>query len=272
MHSVRGFLAPPGARIEDIEYLIQFPELTSLELARTEATDATLAKAAARSSLECLNFSDTQIGDAGLLLFKNARNLGSIKLARSQVTANGLRKFLADKNGHTLDLRGLGLTDADLAQLPLDKFNVLTLDDNPLTNACLPHLAHATHVHLNRTRVDGSGLTALKNIVYLEIDHIALDDEQLLEFMKQRPNLEGLSIRGTQVTDACLPALEKVVYLQLGETAITPTGLLESKINPPSQFSLNDRKFDGSLFVLNRWSIGHLDLRSSASLIKILER
>ena len=93
-------------------------------------------------------------------------------------------------NLQELDLAGVQLADADLAQLAgLKNLRVLHLEKTPLTDAGLAHV---------------KGLT---NLTYLNVYATAVTDAGLAQ-LKALPNLKSLYVFETKVTDAGIAALK----------------------------------------------------------------
>lgn len=275
-YNIYTFTAPPNARLEDLELLLRANSLATIEVAGTDITDAMLAKIGSLSHLRTIDLSHTGIGDAGLRALKSASNLDFIDLSHTKVTAPGLQTFLAkNEHVHTLNLSGLGLTDGDIAKLPLASVSHLKLRHNPLTAAALPFLRHASMLDLSYTQIASADLTQLAT-AYLTLDYTPTTDEQIKALFESSRKPDGLSLRGTQVSDACLPFFAEASSLAFGDGRITQAGIAASGIASISQptsvpptghvnlLALNDKQFDGSLFATRKWSVSHLDLRNSS--------
>ena len=278
---VYGIAAPRTARLEDLEFLLRSNGLQSIDLAGTGITDAALAKIGSLTPISLIKLRRTNISDTGLHALHAATNLSSIDLAYTKVTVPGLQAFLKDKQHvRMLNLSGLGLSDSDVAKLPLSSIPHLTLSHNPLTADALPYLKHAYTLDLSHTQIAGADLTQLR-AEYLILDYTPTTDQQIKTLFESKRAPDNLSLRGTQVTDASLPLFTKVTYLAVGDSPITAAGLAQSGIAatdpalgiPPSgmpmtgsavKLALNDKHFDGSLFATRKWYVVHLDLRNSS--------
>ncbi len=270
-YSATGLTAPARAQADDIQFALRGPELLHAKLEGSPVTDEILTMAGKLGGLQTLNLNRTQISDAGLLALRVPSRLPALHLGYTRVTAKGLKTFLTEHRGYTLDLSGLGLNDKDLASLPLATYQEIYLRSNPLTSAILPKLLHAKALDLSNTQIDGSGLMQLKDVYRLSLDQVAIDDAQLQAFMKQHPKVVDLSLRDTQVTDASLHCLGGIESLNLSGAGVTMDGLLEHEINA-MHLGLNGKHFDGTLFaprpeespLANRiWAIEQLDMRAS---------
>ncbi len=72
-YTIYNFSAPPQARLEDIEFLLQSNQLNSIAAAHTAITNASLTKLGSIRDLQTLNLSYTNIGDDGLRRLKTAK-------------------------------------------------------------------------------------------------------------------------------------------------------------------------------------------------------
>ncbi len=263
-YELHGFRAPSNAAVEDLEFLLRTPAPSWMDLSHAKVTDTVLGKLARPQTLNSVNLQHTEIGDRGLRYLKGADALSMINIGYTKATANGIREFLDGRSGSQLNLSGLSLGDSDLAQLAPFNFTTVILDDNPITSSSLGPLRNVYNLSLRRTKIDGTGFEVLGTMNNLALDYTALSDAQLVELLEAFPNLQGLSIRGTQVTDACLPALKRVKNLAIGDSGITAAGVKSLGNEVFSMLGLHDPKFDGSLFANGNWSVWSLDLRQSS--------
>ncbi len=263
-HRVHTIEAPLQARAADLEYLIRFNDLYTIEAPGTAVADEMLAQVGSLQNLESIDFSHTSISDQGLQSLYAAKNLRSIKLAHSRVTALSLRRLLANVEGRVLDISGLNLTDADLATLPLKNLVRLSVRHNPVTRRSLPRLGHADFVDLGYTNLDAADLSPLSDVQHLLLDYTSINDLQLQEFLISQPRVKNLSLRGTHITDASLVYLPDLTSLELSDCDITAEGLREFGLGPLQHLALNDPKFNGSVFADRYWEVNSLDLRESS--------
>ena len=110
----------------------------------------------------------------------------------------------------------------------------LNLEDTPITNARLVHLAGLTdleYLGLSRTRITDAGLVhlaRLANLTKLTLGNTPITDAGLTH-LKGLTNLQTLSLYGTRITDAGLVHLTGLTNLQklyLDGTRITDAGLV----------------------------------------------
>ena len=114
------------------------------------------------------------------------------------------------------------------------KITRLNLEDTPITNARLVHLAGLTdleYLGLSRTRITDGGLVhlaGLANLTKLTLGNTPITDAGLMR-LKGLTNLQTLSLYGTRITDAGLVHLAGLTNLQklyLDGTQITDAGLV----------------------------------------------
>jgi len=138
------------------------------------------------------------------------------------------------KRVRELDLDGLDIEDADLAQLKaLTSLSDLSLSDTQVADAGLEHVRALTalsRLDLNNTQVTDAGLEHVKALTSLS--SLSLMNTQVtdagLEHVKVLTSLSYLYLSGTQVTDAGLEhlkALTSLSYLSLTRTQVTDAGL-----------------------------------------------
>jgi hypothetical protein len=71
------------------------PDVVILEMGNKDVTDDTLAMLSDLPKLKELTLNDSSITDAGLARLAQMQHLESLRIARTQVTADGVRAFLA---------------------------------------------------------------------------------------------------------------------------------------------------------------------------------
>jgi len=99
----------------DYAQLKQKTDLTVLQMANPEVTDAILAFLAPMSQLKRLDLSDTQITDSGLEILAALPALEDLKLARTQVSDEGIKKFLSQAKAlNAITLTGTQVKTATL--------------------------------------------------------------------------------------------------------------------------------------------------------------
>lgn len=80
----------------DYSILASKPDVEILEIGNADVDDSTLDLVAALSRLRELTLNDSRITDAGLARLKGLESLESLRIARTGVTADGVRAFLED--------------------------------------------------------------------------------------------------------------------------------------------------------------------------------
>lgn len=90
-------------------------DLTVLQMANPDVTDATVEHLRGLTHLKRLDLSDTAITDASLPLLSALPALEDVKLARTKVTDDGVKKLLAEaKRLRAIDVRGTDVKTATL--------------------------------------------------------------------------------------------------------------------------------------------------------------
>lgn len=136
------------------------------------------------------------------------------------------------------DFRETKLSDSALeAFRGLSNLRELILNDTPVTDASLVHLAELPDLNVlyaRHTGITGRGfqkLVPLRHLETLFLDGAAVDDEGLVA-IGRLPHLKVLWLTHTPVTDAGLAALSGTTTLQalyLDGTRVTDTGLVHLK-------------------------------------------
>ncbi len=92
-----------------------FDDVTSIDLAGTEATDATLRLVARFRELNDINLDGTQITDAGLESLRTLKNLESVSLAATGIGDQGLARLAELNRLNDLSLAGTRVSAAGLS-------------------------------------------------------------------------------------------------------------------------------------------------------------
>jgi hypothetical protein len=126
----------------------------TVRLDHTLVRDEDLAPLAdTKSSLRHINFSHTEITDAGLARICESPALEQLRLSSPRVTDAGLAHIARLKHLRFLHLLGMPITDAGLDRLhPLTSLESLYLDDTRVTDAGLARLIKAlprVHLHID---------------------------------------------------------------------------------------------------------------------------
>jgi hypothetical protein len=174
---------------------------TAADLPR-ESFQLTFVEAVSRGSLT----------DAGLVVFKDCKNLKSLDLyGPRHITDAGLAHFKDCKKLELLALHGTSVTDAGLA---------LFKDCQNLKNLNLWGCSQVTDA--------GWGpFTDRKNVTLLQLGDTKVNDASLAR-LKDCKKLAVLYLEGTQVTDAGLTylvGLTELTYLKLTRTKVTAKGV-----------------------------------------------
>jgi Leucine-rich repeat (LRR) protein len=200
--------------VTDIAPIRVFHALRALELAGTYTdkpngllADLTALEGMNLAALTSLRLCRTKVGDAGMVYFKDCKNLTGIDLSFTQVSDAGIAYFKDCKNLAYLDLAHLKVTDAGIANFK-DCKNLPTLWLH-YTQAGDAGMAHfhdrkaLTNLNLAGTKVSEAGLAHFKDCKKLAI--VYLDRTQVgnagLAHFKGMPLLSRLRIHSTLITD-----------------------------------------------------------------------
>ncbi len=169
----------------------QITSLKSLDLDGNQITSAGLAHLEGLSSLSDLSLSDMNIDDAGLSHLTGLTKLERLNLAGCKVSDNGWNALTQPKL-ESLDLSRCQITGAGLNTLT--QLKTLELNKVKITDSVLAGLVplDLTHLSLNGTDIDISGLEKLAGMHHLEI----------------------LSLRGCEIDDSAIPVLKKFPSLK----------------------------------------------------------
>jgi Leucine-rich repeat (LRR) protein len=210
------------------------PNLTSLDLADTDLTDAGMPKLATfnlkrlslfycnitnaglqhvgkMKSLEVLNLDSREISDEGLRHLQQLRNLKSLDIFSGRITDAGCSHISAISSLESLELCGGGVGDLGcIALATLENLTCLNLSQNErITNrgaAALAALTKLKVLNLSNTRVNSSALRFFGGLLKLQslalygcrgIDHPG----NLEKLQDELPNLKCLRLNRTSDQD-----------------------------------------------------------------------
>jgi hypothetical protein len=111
-----------------MEGMKRFDIVTSVDLANTAATDATLSHLACLSELRDIRLTKTQISDVGLANLKGLTNLREVGLYKTQVTDSGLVHLKGLTKLWRLNLGETQVTEEGVGELLSDLPNLNFLD------------------------------------------------------------------------------------------------------------------------------------------------
>jgi Leucine-rich repeat (LRR) protein len=230
-----------GAKVGDLAFLKDFPELETLELAGTRGHDA-LEPLRALKHLRILDLSRTTVSAAGI---------------EKMIGLPALRQLYLDQCP--------GIDDAALEQLGrLTDLELVAVEDTPITDQGLRHVGQLRKLHtlmLDRCKITDQGiaqLTGLTELRSLGLGHTGISDASLerLKDLTQLSdltltqtkisdagvahlgslNLEEINLRQTPITDAALKHIEgmpRLRQLDVRGTKVTPAGIKRLRILHP---------------------------------------
>ena len=196
------------------------PELTRIELWRSNAPDAAIAAFGECPTLQDLSFSIVGFSGEGPVV--------------TDAGLAGLSKLKAVK---TLDCQRGEITGAGLAAIAgFSELESLNLGGCPIDDAALPTLAKLKN--LKSLNLDGSKINPTKlaetlkdhtKLLTLDLEGTSCNDDDLKAIVALK-SLQNLSINGTDVTDAGAATLaqsQSLAELVLYDTKITDKGMAE---------------------------------------------
>jgi len=231
---------PAATPANDHDLLLLRPfagTLKTLDLQRTEITDAGLQTIAELASLESLNLAGTGIDGRGLVHLASLTKLQHLDLSETKVeperlqalgAMTALRTVLIPAGaitdevlavlGRLPDLQGLALTNAPVSDrgveslTQLKSLQTLDLAGTKITDRGLAHLAELTQLtrlRLSRTSITGAGLAHLGGLARLQELDLAdtLADDAGLRHLSSLKQLHSLQLAGTRVRGLGLVAL-----------------------------------------------------------------
>lgn len=151
---------------EELPSLDRFPNLQTLILRNTPATDDHLKQLARLKSLTSLELSGTKITDAGLAELAVLTNLAGLDIGSTGVTDDGLKELVALESLHRLYLNGTQVTDAGMKHLAgFTQLQMLDLSGTRVTDAGLKEIANFTklkELYTAGANVTDEGVDALR--------------------------------------------------------------------------------------------------------------
>lgn len=251
--------AKTPASDDDLSLLRPFSEtLRTLDLQRTEITDAGLQTVAELTALESLNLAGTAIGGSGLVHLAPLNKLAHLDLSETQVEPRQLQALAALSSLRTVLLPAPAITDevlAVLGRLPklqglalakssitdrglesltqLQSLETLDLSEAKITDRGLTHLAELTkltQLRLSRTQITGLGLShlaRLSNLQQLDLADTLADDAGVAQLSGLR-RLQSLQLAGTRVRGFALAHLGKCGELRQISLPPIPVSAVEA--------------------------------------------
>ncbi len=184
------------------------------------------------AALTYLDLSFTNVGDAGMVYFKDCKNLTHIDLFLTQVSDAGLIHFKDCKALTVLYLGSTKLSDAGLANFKDCK--------------------NLTHIWIHYTQVGDAGLVYFQDfraLTSLNLAWTKVTDTGLAN-LKDCKNMKYLYVDGTQVGDAGLANLKgiRLMELNIDNTAVTDLTALQGM--PLEQVCLTPKNITRGLNIL----------------------
>jgi hypothetical protein len=233
-------LVVDNAAVKDLAWLGAIPDgaIQSLNLADTDADDASLAAIAGWARLGELILKGADVGDAGMAHVKGLKELRGLDLANTFVTDAGLEALAGLSELRTLVLDGTDVTGAGLAHLAgLGRLEKLGLANTKIEDATFDRVVALTGLRsldISATPISNekiADLTKLANLEELALggeNQAGLYFEPLLNNQAVAPLLELKNLR--RLTIAASITNEGVARLA-GATGLERLILIGSKFN-----------------------------------------
>jgi hypothetical protein len=180
--------------------------LISLNLSNTKVGDAGMVHFKDCKNLLELDLWNTKVTDAGLAHFKDCKGLTDLTLGATRVSDTGLVQFHDCKALKRLNVGSTKVSDAGLANFKDRKdLTFLWVQDTQVGDAGLAHFQDCkalSSLNLAGTKVSDVGLAhfkGCKNLKYLYVDRSQVGDAGLAQFKGMR--LMELNIANTAITD-----------------------------------------------------------------------
>jgi hypothetical protein len=182
---------------QDLELLLNFPDLRALEWGNSPITDEGLRHIGRLKRLESLALKDcTALTDEGLSQLGSLQQLTNLSLVRCRMNGSGLR-HLTPLPIQVLSLNYTPVTDDNLGVVATwSGMTNLTLQGTKLTDRALVNfreLKKLRELDLNRTVVSDGGLvhlTGLANLSHLLLSRTEVTDEGVDKLKRSLPNLK----------------------------------------------------------------------------------
>jgi len=234
-HSDGGIWLPQGLKAEAFGAIGNLPELRGLRLLSCGVSDERLESLSRLKNLKELELDGNPIRGSGLMWLDGLPELEVLSLNFCRLADHELTGFPRLPALRVLHLSGNQLGDAGLAIIgvaDLPNLASLYISRTDITDAglkALLPLKNLEDLNLTETRVDGTGLPALRSLPIrsFRLSRTPLDPGTLGS-LADFPHLRALDISGTRLTDDDLPVLDSLshlVYLNVTRTRVSAEAL-----------------------------------------------
>ncbi|RMF42446.1 MAG: hypothetical protein D6753_07500 [Planctomycetota bacterium] len=270
-YSVTQLKLPPGATDQDLIQCEYLPSLEELDLSGTYITAAGLRELVAAPRLQRLDLSDMHVDQTMIEELVRLPGLYHLSLAGTDISSDGLRRLMRELNIAELDISRTGLSPVELrSTLPIN-FGLLRMRGLGLTDADLaewenfPLLARALDLRDNSIR--GPGLSSLMYCQALWLDGNPLTDQDFGPVARQL-NTMHLGLSNTPLSDAVLAnvsANRAISWLDVGNGGITEQGIAAAFSPNWQVLGFHGAQFKGACFEHPQSVPFYLDLSKSAA-------
>jgi formylglycine-generating enzyme required for sulfatase activity/Leucine-rich repeat (LRR) protein len=187
----------PRGRLADLTPLdgMHLANLTDLNLQDTKVSDAGMVYFKDCKDLRNLSLSYTKVTDAGMVYFKDCKNLTILVLALTKVTDAGLANFSDCKNLTFLGLGSTRVSDAGMIHFKDCKgLTQIYLDRTNVGDACL---ANFKDIPLGLLWIDHTGITDLTPLHDMPLKEIRLTPKNItrgLDTLREMKNIKTIGI------------------------------------------------------------------------------
>ncbi|MFO0802890.1 MAG: SUMF1/EgtB/PvdO family nonheme iron enzyme [Gemmataceae bacterium] len=151
------------------------------------------------AGLNTLDLRDTQVSDAGMVYFRDCKNLTGLFLSSTRVSEAGLANFNDCKALIELSLRGMKVTDAGLKHFK-DCTGLQVLDLGS-TSATAAGLTLFKAMPLRTIRIDGSEIADLTSLRGIALEDIRLTPKSItkgLEVLRSMKSIQTIAVDENQ--------------------------------------------------------------------------
>ena len=193
--------------------------LRLLNLGRTKVTDAGMVYFKDCKNLKALYLDGTKVTDAGMVNFKDCTGLTSLRLDATKVTDSGLVHFQNCKDMSYLNLAYTQVSDAGLAHFKDCKnLTYLELRNTQVSDA---GLAQLKGMALRKLAIQNTGVTDLTPLQGMPLEEIRLTPKNItrgLDILRDMKSLKTIGINSNQFW----PAAEFWERYDKGEFGVAP--------------------------------------------------
>jgi uncharacterized protein (TIGR03067 family) len=216
-----------------VEQLTHLKSLEHLALWSCPMDDTVLSRLTTMRSLRSLDLAGVPVSDQLLEVLLQMPQLVSLGVKNTDLNDERLAKLSSLPNLQQLDVASTRVTGSGFKSFPKDRLRLLILNDNPLSDAGLTHIAGMKYVRvllLDRTKITDTGLRKLSSLSSLalvgSLECRAVTEKAIQQMRTARPNCninwDGGFIQPEpgQSNRASIPGIEPVLESQFALLAL----------------------------------------------------